>query len=146
MTDHLEGTVLVDGEATGAAAVIAPLSFWGGVDQYSGVVTDRFHDAFDMALSGRIVVMSHGAGSSSSSAALAELIRREVGPVGIVLEQRDAIVVVGVAVANDLYGRRCPVVLAPTATSSIPDGATVSIAGGSVTIEASPVRGEPRIL
>lgn len=146
MTDLLEGTVLVDGEATGTAAVIAPLSFWGGVDPDSGVVSDRFHDAFDVRLSGRIVVMSHGTGSSSSSAALAELIRRGVGPAGIVLEQRDAIVVLGVAVANDLYGRRCPVVLAPTATASIPDGATVAIAGASITVEASTVQGDPKIV
>ena len=135
MADVVEATVLVDGAATGTAAVIAPLSFWGGVDPDSGVVSDRFHDAYDVPLSGRIVIMSHSSGSSSSSAALAELIRREVGPAGIVLEQRDAIVVLGVAVANDLYERRCPVVLVPAATGLIPDGAAIVIAGGSITIE-----------
>ena len=134
MAESIQATVLVEGVATGAAAVIAPLSFWGGVDPDSGAISDRFHDAHGVHLSGRIVVMSHSAGSSSSSAALAELIRLEVGPAGIVLEQRDAIVVLGVAVANDLYGRRCPVVLMPAATASIPDGATVAIAGGSITI------------
>jgi predicted aconitase with swiveling domain len=104
--------VLIDGEAVGELFVLQrPLSFWGGVDPETGLITDRAHPQHGRSLTGRVVAMPHGRGSSSSSAVLAETLRRGAGPAAIVLGEPDQIVVTGVLVARMLYGVECPVVI-----------------------------------
>jgi predicted aconitase with swiveling domain len=104
---------LSGGHADGAPFVLKePLSFWGGLDSSSGRIIDRWHPQHGETLSGTVLVMNAGRGSSSGSSVLAEAIRLGTGPVGIVLLTRDAIVTVGAMVAAELYGLRCPVVLA----------------------------------
>jgi predicted aconitase with swiveling domain len=111
---NLEGRALTRGEAEGPVAAIAPLSFWGGYDPEHGAVIDRSHPACGRSLTGTILVMSSGRGSSSSSSVLAEAIRLGTAPAAIVLSDADAILVTGALVAETLYGRACPVlVLAP---------------------------------
>lgn len=104
--------VLVDGEATGEILVLQrPLSFWGGYDPESGIITDIAHPQHGHSLTGRVVVMPHGRGSSSSSAVLAEALRLGTGPAAIVLGEPDQVVASGVVVARMLYGIECPVVV-----------------------------------
>jgi predicted aconitase with swiveling domain len=88
-----------------------PLSFWGGLDPASGLVIDPRHPQRNATVAGRTLMMSAGSGSCSGSAALAEAIRRGVGPAAILLLERDPIVVVGALVAAELYGAACPVAL-----------------------------------
>jgi hypothetical protein len=104
---------LVSGKAEGPSFVLRePLSFWGGLDATSGTIIDRWHQQNGEVLSGRVLVMEAGRGSSSGSSVLAEAIRLGTGPLGIVLLARDAIVTVGAMVAAELYGSLCPVLLA----------------------------------
>ena len=108
---RLSATTLVPGRAEGSVLVLAePLSFWGGLDALSGRIVDRWHPQSGERISGRILLMQAGRGSSSGSSVLAEAIRLGTGPAGIVLLTRDAIVAVGAMVAAELYGRQCPVV------------------------------------
>lgn len=105
-------TTLVPGQAEAPVFVLhEPLSFWGGLDATSGKIIDRRHPQFDQSVTGKILVMESGRGSSSGSSVLAEAIRLGTGPAGIVLLTRDAIVTVGAMVAAELYGKQCPVVL-----------------------------------
>ena len=110
---NLAGRALVPGSASGPVTAIAPLSFWGGYDPVSGLVTDRSHPNFGQSLAGKILVMSTGRGSSSSSSVLAEAIRLGTGPAAIILSEPDAILVTGAMVAETLYGRTCPVLVLP---------------------------------
>lgn len=104
---------LMEGKATAAAFVLAePLSFWGGVDSATGKIIDQWHPQSGQSITGSILVMEAGRGSSSGSSVLAEAIRRKTAPAGIVLLKRDAIVVTGAMVAEALYGIGCPVALA----------------------------------
>jgi predicted aconitase with swiveling domain len=104
--------VLVDGDASGWLLVLTePLSFWGGVDPGSGRIIDRSHHAVGESVTGKILSMPHGRGSSSSASVIAETIRNGVGPVGFILAEPDEIVVTGVFVANSLYGTSVPVVI-----------------------------------
>lgn len=104
---------LVDGAASGEVFVLEkPLSFWGGFDPRLGLITDVSHPQHGQSLAGRVLVMRHGRGSSSSSAVLAEALRVGTGPAAILLGEPDQIVVTGVLVARLLYGVQCPVVLA----------------------------------
>jgi predicted aconitase with swiveling domain len=113
MAKHVSAASLVPGRAQGATFVLQdPLSFWGGLDAASGRIIDRWHPQHGEAVSGRILVMAAGRGSSSGSSVLAEAVRLGTAPAGIVLMTRDPIVTVGAMIAMELYGKACPVVLA----------------------------------
>ncbi|MET0428464.1 MAG: DUF126 domain-containing protein, partial [Microvirga sp.] len=110
---RIQAATLQAGRAGAPAFVLRePLSFWGGLDVESGRIVDRWHPQHESVLSGKILVMRAGRGSSSGSSVLAEALRRGTGPAGIILQVRDAIVIVGAMIASELYGRDCPVVLA----------------------------------
>jgi uncharacterized protein len=111
--------VLVEGEAIGEIFILErPLSFWGGYDPTTGTISDVAHPQHGESLAGRIVVMPHGRGSSSSSAVLAEALRLGSGPSAIVLGEPDQIVITGVLVARMLYGIECPVLIGAVATDA----------------------------
>lgn len=106
--------VLVPGECRGRLLVLdQPLSLWGGFDPRTGEIVDRNHPGLGRSLTGRIVFMPHGRGSSSSSSVLAESLRIGTGPAGIILEQPDGIILVGATVARLLYHVSCPVLQGP---------------------------------
>lgn len=108
----MKAITLVPGNAVGAVFVMAePLSFWGGLDATSGAIIDRWHPQCGEVLTGKVVLMERGRGSSSGSSVLAEAIRAGTGPAAIVLLTRDAIVTLGALVARELYGADCPVVM-----------------------------------
>ena len=103
---------LVPGAAHGAPFLLdEPLSFWGGLDPASGTIIDRRHPQAGASVADRMLMMPAGRGSSGGSAILAETLRLRKGPVGILMLERDAIIVVGAMVAAELYGRACPVAL-----------------------------------
>lgn len=105
-------TTLVEGAAEGAVVVLdAPLSLWGGMDPATGKVIDRHHPQCGAGLTGRVLVMPSGRGSSSSSTVLAEAIRAGTAPAGIVLAEPDEILTLGGLVAAELYGVTLPVVV-----------------------------------
>jgi uncharacterized protein len=104
--------VLVAGRNEGETLVLdEPLSFSGGLDSATGRVTDRWHPQNGVIVSGKVLVMRAGRGSSSGSAVLAEALRRGTGPAAILLSERDGIVAAGAIVASRLYGVSCPVFL-----------------------------------
>jgi len=90
-----------------------PLSFWGGVDEETGVIIDTHHPQHGASIAGKVLVMPGGRGSSSSSSVLAELIRGQVAPAAIVLRTTDPILALGAIVAEALYDRAVPVVVQP---------------------------------
>ncbi len=99
------------GDATGVALVLAePISFWGGIDAATGRIIDRSHPQLGACVTGTMLVMPGGRGSSSSASVLAEAIRSGTAPAGIVLGMPDPILTVGALVAESLYGARCPIV------------------------------------
>jgi hypothetical protein len=102
------------GDAEGPGLVLRePLSLWGGLDLGTGRIIDHAHPDAGACVTGTILIMPAGRGSSSSSAVLAEAIRCGTGPAGIVLATSDPILTVGALVAASLYGLRCPIVVCP---------------------------------
>lgn len=103
---------LIDGEARGRSLVLTePLSFWGGVDVDTGIIVEAGHPQFGETVAGRILVMPHGRGSSSSSSVLAELLRTGRGPAAVILNEPDSILAIGILVAQALYQVECPLVV-----------------------------------
>ena len=125
----IRGRVLVAGDATGRALVLGePLSLWGGLDPATGLLIDAHHPQRGADLTGRVLVMPAGRGSSSSSSVLAEAARTGHAPAAILVTEPDLILAVGAAVARELYARAVPVVVVEAGQlRAIPDGATVSM-------------------
>jgi predicted aconitase with swiveling domain len=106
-----DARTLVAGHATGIALVLdEPLSFWGGLDPATGELIDPHHPQRGASLTDRVLVMTSGRGSSSSSYVLAEAIRSRTAPAAIVLLEPDGIVALGAIVARELYGLSMPIV------------------------------------
>jgi predicted aconitase with swiveling domain len=145
-TFELQARALVPGQAAGPALVLqAPLSLWGGMDPHSGRLTDHHHPQSGATLTGQVLVMPSGRGSSSSSSVLAEAIRLGTAPLAILLADPDEILVLGALVADYLYARTCPILALPEATTAIATGDQVEVAGDRVRVTAarSPARPTP---
>ena len=104
------------------------LSLWGGVDPFSGRLTDpRFRTAA-RASRARVLMIAEPVGSSSSSAVLLELLQSGHAPAAIVLGRADAIVALGILVAREMGWATIPLaVLAPSEQDKVADGSTLKI-------------------
>ena len=113
---------MTSGERPRALVLDEPLSLWGGVDPRSGVIIDANHPQRGASVSGRVLVMRSGRGSSSSASVLAEAVRAGTAPAAILLGEPDLILSIGAAVAEELYGAVVPVVvLRPGALAAVRD-------------------------
>jgi uncharacterized protein len=123
---------LVPGDGEGRALVLdEPLSFWGGMDPASGRITDPHHPQHGADVTGCVLVMPSGRGSSSSPSVLAEAIRVGAGPVAIVLREPDPLVALGAIVAVELFDLAVPVVVADAVHyDAIVDGAALAVHAG----------------
>jgi 2-haloacid dehalogenase len=144
---ELEGRALVAGEATGPALVLeAPLSLWGGMDPRTGRLSDHHHPQLGATVTGQILVMPSGRGSSSSSSVLAEAIRLGTAPLAIVLAEPDEILVLGALVAEYLYARTCPIVVLPRdRASAITTGDQVEVHGDRLTLSPTDQPDRPTV-
>jgi predicted aconitase with swiveling domain len=110
------------------------------VDPETGRVIDVHHPQLGVTVTGRVLVMPSGRGSSSSSSVLVESIHARTGPVAIVMGEPDPIIALGAIVVRELFGTRFPVVVVDEATyRSIRDDAIVIVraddAGAVVELE-----------
>jgi predicted aconitase with swiveling domain len=123
-----EGRALFPAEAAGDALVLTePLSFWGGVSTATGEIVDGHHPQAGAVISGRVLVMPSGRGSSSSSSVLAECLVGGTGPAAIVLRHADPILMLGAMVAAELGGPACPVVVVEEGYEQIRDGDRIEV-------------------
>jgi predicted aconitase/predicted aconitase with swiveling domain len=104
------GRSLVAGAAEGALLFAdIGLSFWGGVDPYSGEIIDRHHPLSGEYLAGRVLAIPSGRGSCTGSSVLMELISNGHAPAALVLAEPDEILTLGVLVAQTIFERSLPV-------------------------------------
>ncbi len=102
----LSARVLVAGEGEGPVlACSEPLSLWGGLDPDSGLITDVRHPQAGESVTGKVVLLPWGRGSSSASSILLEAVRTGKAPVAIITSAPDPILALGAVVAQELYGR-----------------------------------------
>jgi uncharacterized protein len=107
-----QGELIVGGPASGPLlALREPLSFWGGVDDETGLIIDGHHPQCGTSLTGTALLMGATRGSSSSTSTLLESIRRGTAPNMLLLTDTDPILSIAAVVAWELYGRGPSVVL-----------------------------------
>lgn len=136
-------TPMTEGSARGPALVFdEPVSLWGGTDPATGVVVDRLHPQNGVSMSGAVVFMPFGRGSSSASSILVEMVRLGTAPVAFVLQRPDEMLAIGSLVAAELYDGVIPIVIVDGADGidgldgvDVRTGDLVSIDGSSLEIE-----------
>lgn len=106
----LSGRSLVAGSAQGALLYSdVGLSFWGGVDPFSGEVIDRHHPLWGAVLADRVLAIPSGRGSCTGSSVLLELILNGHAPAALVFEQVEDILTLGVMIAEQMFHQSIPV-------------------------------------
>lgn len=114
MSKEFQARVLVAGSGAGAALVLPePLSLWGGLDPVSGEIIDRRHPCAGEVVTGKVLVLPAGRGSSSASSILLEAVRQGTAPAAIITAETDGILALGAAVAREMYDQSPPVVVLP---------------------------------
>ena len=98
---RLQGRPIYKGQAQGEALVTSMgISFFGGVNQESGVVVERGHELEGQSISGKVLVFSTGKGSTVGSYTLYRLKRAGKAPVAIINAECETITAVGCIIAE----------------------------------------------
>ncbi|NWD04647.1 cis-3-hydroxy-L-proline dehydratase [Pseudomonas gingeri] len=137
----LTGRSLVEGAAQGPLLFAdIGLSFWGGVDPFSGEVIDRHHPLSGEHLAGRVLALPSGRGSCTGSSVMMELISNGHAPAALVLAEADEILTLGVLVAKVIFERSLPVLcIGREAFAALRGQAFARVEGNSLTLfDATP--------
>ena len=98
---RLEGRTIYGGKAEGVALVSSsPMSFYGGVDPNTGIVTESGHELQGKSVRGKVLVFPTGKGSTVGSYVLYRLKKNGAAPCAIVNEQCETIVAVGAIISE----------------------------------------------
>ena len=110
MYSILNGRSLIGGAAQGELLFAdVGLSFWGGVDPFTGEVIDRHHPLSGTQLAGRVLAIPSGRGSCTGSSVMMELISTGHAPAALILAEVDEILTLGVLLAEMIFERSLPV-------------------------------------
>ncbi len=92
----LAGRIIYSGRTTGIVLKSdQPISFFGAVDQHTGIIKEPSHPLKGQSIAGKILVFPHAKGSTVGSYILYALKKNNVAPAGMILEQCETIVAVG---------------------------------------------------
>jgi predicted aconitase with swiveling domain len=97
----LKGHKVAKGRAEGEALVShEPISFMGGINPETGVITEKNHELENISISGKIFVFPLEKGSAAGSFILYEMARYGKEPMGIINLRADPVVAVGAIISN----------------------------------------------
>lgn len=130
---RLQGRCLVNGTASGELLFSdIGLSIFGGVDPQAGDIIDRHHPLCGKSITDRILAIPSGRGSCTASAVFLEVLLRERAPAGLVFQEVEEIITLGVLVGKILFNRSIPVlVLSPEDFSSLRNEKFAAIISGT---------------
>ncbi|MFX1367546.1 MAG: DUF126 domain-containing protein [Promethearchaeota archaeon] len=93
---EFQGRRIYKGKAAGEALVTnVDLSFYGGVDPETGEVVEKDHPLEGKSVSGKVLVMPSGKGSTVGSYVLYALKKAEKAPIAIINIETDPVIAVG---------------------------------------------------
>ena len=123
----MEGRVIFEGRAEGdVLASEEAISFYGGVDPDTGVVTEKGHPLEGTSVAGSVLVFPRGKGSTVGSYTLYRLKRNGVAPAAIVVEECDTVVAVGAIISEIPCVDRIPVDRLATGMAAVVEAGRVS--------------------
>ncbi|OLS31538.1 MAG: hypothetical protein HeimAB125_15970 [Candidatus Heimdallarchaeota archaeon AB_125] len=92
---------IVEGSVEGEALVSPiPISFLGGVDSETGIITDSENPLFGESIAGKIFVFPESKGSTVGSYVIYGLSVNNVAPLALIANKAETIVVAGAILAN----------------------------------------------
>jgi len=94
--EKLKGRIIYSGQTRGTVIKSdVPISFFGGVDQKTGIIKEKNHSLYGESISGKILIFPHAKGSTVGSYILYALKKNGVSPNGMILDECETIVAVG---------------------------------------------------
>ncbi len=97
----LKGRKVVGGVAKGEALVSKdPVSFYGGVDPDTGIVTELGHACFGKSITGKVFVFPSGKGSTVGSYVIYRMKKQGTAPAAIVNVETEAILATGCVISS----------------------------------------------
>ncbi|MBS7619238.1 DUF126 domain-containing protein [Candidatus Bathyarchaeota archaeon] len=95
------GRTIVGGSAEGVALVsVEPVSFYGGVDPETGIVTEPRHCIEGENVKNRVLIFPRGKGSTVGSYVIYRMKKRGVAPSAILNSETDMIITTGCVIAG----------------------------------------------
>ena len=126
---ELKGRIINKGVVEGEALVSkTPISFYGGVDPQTGVVSDKDSDINGQNISGKVLVFPYGKGSTVGPYTIYQLARNGKAPKAIVNSECETIVAVGALISDIPAVDKVDI-------SQIRNGQKVKVDGNSVTVD-----------
>jgi len=100
-TLRIQGRKIVTGKAKGEAIVKREaISFNGGVDNMTGIVTETGHEIEGMNISGKVLVFLTGKGSTGGSYKIYDMVSRGTSPVAFIQVNPEPITTIGAIIGN----------------------------------------------
>ncbi len=97
----LTGRTIFTGQASGIALVSQMgISFYGGVDPETGIITEAGHDLYGQSVAGRVLVFPTGKGSTVGSYILYQLKHNGTAPTAIINANCETITAVGCIISE----------------------------------------------
>ena len=98
---NFKGRTIFPGQASGEALVSRMgISFYGGVDPDTGLITEAGHDLQGQSLVGKVLVFPTGKGSTVGSYVLYRLKHNRLAPAAIINAECEPITAVGCIIAE----------------------------------------------
>ncbi len=97
----LKGRKVVGGTAEGEALISKdPVSFYGGVDPDTGIITEPRHSLCGRCITGKVFVFPPGKGSTVGSYVIYRMKKQGTAPVAIVNVETEAILATGCVISS----------------------------------------------
>ena len=97
----IRGRKIVGGRGEGVALVSRdPVSFYGGIDPVTGVVTEPGHDVEGECVTGKVFVFPTGKGSTVGSYVIYRMAKLGTAPAAIVNLETEAILATGCVISD----------------------------------------------
>lgn len=97
----LKGRKIVTGKASGEAVVTKEaISFNGGVDNMTGIVTEPGHELEGVNIAGKVLVFLTGKGSTGGSYKIYDMVSRGTAPVAFIQVNPEPITTIGAIIGN----------------------------------------------
>jgi predicted aconitase with swiveling domain len=89
------------GQAQGKVIISSdPLSFLGGVNPQTGDITDKQHELYQQNISGQILVIPSGKGSTVGSYVIYQMAKNKTAPLAIIALEAEPIIATGAIMAS----------------------------------------------
>ena len=97
----LKGRKVVGGTAKGETLVSRdPVSFYGGVDPDTGIITEPGHTCFGQSISNKIFIFPTGKGSTVGSYVIYRMKKQGTAPAAIINVETEAILATGCVISS----------------------------------------------